>query len=144
MPHVSLHLPESDHKVMVTLITNGGVQRKIDVIMDSNNIVEEIAAGEHEVLKDEVDVIICILDTQDQDIADLHEHEQHLTSQQHKTHLIHNHGKIIFLISFQKSSLNFNLPSLSSNKSLINYAQFSPNRSFVGSSPIHLNQSPTD
>jgi hypothetical protein len=144
MLRVSLHLPESDHKVMVTLVANGGVRREIDVIMDSDDVVEEIAAGEREVLKDEVDVIVCILDTRDRDIADLHQHEQHLTSQQRKTYLIHNHGKIIFLISFHKSGLNFNLPSLSNNKSLVNRAQFSPNCSFVGSSPIHLNQSPTD
>jgi hypothetical protein len=69
---VSLHLPKSDHKAMVTLVTNGRVQREIDVIMDSNIVREDIAAGEREVLKDKVNAIVCILDTQDQDIANLH------------------------------------------------------------------------
>ena len=57
---------------MVTLVANGGVRREIDVIMDSNVVGEDIAAGEREVLKDEVDAIVCILDTRDRDIADLH------------------------------------------------------------------------
>jgi hypothetical protein len=72
MPCVSLHLPKSDHKATVTLVANGGVRREIDVIMDSNVVGEDIAAGEREVLKDEVDAIVCILDTRDWDIADLH------------------------------------------------------------------------
>ena len=68
MPRVSLHLSEIDHKVMVRLVANGGVWREVDVVMDSDDVVEEMAAGEREVLKDEV----CILVTRDQDTADLH------------------------------------------------------------------------
>jgi hypothetical protein len=137
MPRVSLHLPESDHKAMVTLVANGGVRREVDVIMDSDDVGEEIAAGEREVIKDQVGAIVCILDTRDRDIANLHHTSMSNIS-------LHNRGKIIFLISLHKSSLNFKLPSLSSNKSLVNRAQSSPNRSFVGSLPIPLNQFPTD
>ena len=52
-------------------------------------------------------------------------------------------GKITFLISLHRSALNFKLPSLSNNKSLVNLAQSSPNRLFKGSSPMALNQFPT-
>ena len=68
MPRVGLHLSESDHKVMVRLVANGGVRREVNLIMDSDGVVEEVAAGEREVLKDE----FCILVTRDRNIADLH------------------------------------------------------------------------
>jgi len=88
MPGVSLHLPESDHKAMVTLVANSGVRREVDVTMDSDDVGEEIAAGEREVLKDEVDAIVCILDTRDRDIQPTsHQREQHLTSQPWQNHL---------------------------------------------------------
>jgi hypothetical protein len=97
MPRVSLHLPESDHKAMVTLVANGGVRREVNVIMDSDDVGEEIAAGEREVLKDEVDAIVCILDTRNRDIANLH-----YTSMSNIS--LHNNAKHILFTTVAKSS----------------------------------------
>ena len=53
-------------------------------------------------------------------------------------------GTITFRVSFHKSGLNVKLPSISNNKSLVSLAQSSPKCVLVGSSPMALNQSPTD
>ena len=102
IPHVSLHLPKHKLKVVVMLVANSRVQRKLDVVMgiDSDDVRADIATGERHVLDDEVDGIIYKLDARDRVTANpqLHQHQHH--SPRKNTQTTHaSVGKITFLPS---------------------------------------------
>jgi len=112
------------------LVGNSRIGRKFDEIVcfDGHDVGEEIASRQRKILNDKIDCVVGILDTGDGNVADL----------------VNERGTITFRMSLHNSGLNFKLPSLSNNKSLVSLAQSSPKRLLVGSSPMALNQSPTD
>ena len=81
--------------LLVMLIANGGVRRKLDVVMgfDGDDVKEEIATGKRHVLEGEDDGFIYELDVQDRHIVNLqlnkHQHHSPRKNAHTQTHLIH-------------------------------------------------------
>ena len=71
--HIRLHLGECDGKFMVMFVGNGLVRAELHIVVgfDGDDVREEIAALERQVLDDEIKRIVGILDTRDGDVSNL-------------------------------------------------------------------------
>ena len=71
--HVRLNVAERKRELVVVLVLDGVVRRELDEVvrLHGDDVGEDVAALEREVLDDEVELIVGVLDTRDGDVADL-------------------------------------------------------------------------
>ena len=71
--HVRLDLAEREGELMVVLVLDRLVRRELEEVvgLERDDVREEVAAGEREVLDNEVHHVVGILDARDGDIPDL-------------------------------------------------------------------------
>jgi len=126
VPCIGLHLAEGESKFVVVVAKYRMIQQQFDVIV-TDSVGEKLPSRQSEVLK-EIEYV-----------ADLFGVGMWIGPT--LSTLV---GRITFQIAFHRSVLNFKLPSLSNSKSIVSVAQSSLKPLLVGSSPIALNQSPTE
>ena len=73
IPHISLHLAKGESEFMVMLVLDSRIWREFEVVMrfDTDDVGEEVASGQREILDDEIERIIGVFDARDGNIADL-------------------------------------------------------------------------
>ena len=71
--HVRLDLAERERELVVRLVADGAVRRELDKVVrvHGDDVREDVAALEREVLDDEVELVIGVLDARDGDVANL-------------------------------------------------------------------------
>jgi hypothetical protein len=71
--HVRLDVSKREREVVVLLVADGTVGRKLDIVvrLDLDDVREEVLALEREVLDDEIELVVGVLDARDGDVANL-------------------------------------------------------------------------
>ena len=73
VPHVSLHLLQRQADAVMVVVGDGVVRRELDKVvgLELDDVGEEVAALEGEVLHDEVERVVGVLDARNRDVANL-------------------------------------------------------------------------
>ena len=71
--HVRLHLAERESEFVVVLVLDRRIWRELDEVvgLERDDVREQVAAREREVLDDEVERVVRVLDARNGDVANL-------------------------------------------------------------------------